>query len=76
VRASHPHAGVACSAPALAQHLAAGTTRGQGWATRRRCAMSNAAEGSTEKILYLLRHGETEMNVFLRDHPDKGDGML
>ena len=74
--APHTYAGVVCSALASVQQPAASTSRRQTAATRRRCTMSNAAGGSTGKILYLLRHGETEMNVFLRDHPDKGDGML
>ena len=33
-------------------------------------------DGPSDKILLLLRHGETHMNVFLREHPEKKDGML
>ena len=32
--------------------------------------------GKDDKTLLLLRHGETHMNVFLKQHPEKGDGML
>ena len=38
--------------------------------------VSGKADGPPDKILLLLRHGETHMNVFLREHPEKGDGML
>ena len=38
--------------------------------------VASSSAGPHDKILLLLRHGETHMNVFLRDHPDEGDGML